>query len=154
MLWHTPFHNLKLARYVSEVITSRALMYSILIPYGITKLLYIGSVNGLLPDSTKQLPKPMLIRMVKLTHWGRVTHICISKLRIIGSDNGLSPKCCQAIICTSAGILLIRTLGTNFTEILSESHIFSLKKMHLKTLSGKWQPFCLGLNVLNSKLHS
>ena len=28
-----------------------------------------------------------------LTHWGRVMHICASKLTIIGSDNGLSP--CQ-----------------------------------------------------------
>ena len=26
-----------------------------------------------------------------ITHWGRVTHICISKLTIIGSDNGLAP---------------------------------------------------------------
>ena len=26
-----------------------------------------------------------------LTHWGRVTHISIGKLTIIGSDNGLSP---------------------------------------------------------------
>ena len=26
-----------------------------------------------------------------LTHWSRVTHICVSKLTIIGSDNGLSP---------------------------------------------------------------
>ena len=25
-----------------------------------------------------------------LTHWGRVTHICVSKLTIIGSENGLS----------------------------------------------------------------
>ena len=25
------------------------------------------------------------------THWGRVTHICLSKLTIIGSDNGVSP---------------------------------------------------------------
>ena len=28
---------------------------------------------------------------VSLTHWGRVTHICVSKLTIIGSDNGLVP---------------------------------------------------------------
>ena len=27
----------------------------------------------------------------RLTHWGRVTHICVSKPTIIGSDNGLSP---------------------------------------------------------------
>ena len=42
-----------------------------------------------------------------LTHWGRVTHICVSKLTIIGSDNGLSPGRRQAIIWTNAGILLI-----------------------------------------------
>ena len=47
-----------------------------------------------------------------LTHWGRVTHICVSKLTIIGSDNGLSPGRRQAIIWTNAGILLTRTLGT------------------------------------------
>ena len=45
-----------------------------------------------------------------LTHWGRVTHICVSKLTIIASDNGLSPGRRQAIIWTSAGILLIWTL--------------------------------------------
>ena len=37
----------------------------------------------------------------KLTHWGRVTHICVSNLTIIGSDNGLSPGRRQAIIGTS-----------------------------------------------------
>ena len=83
-----------------------------------------------------------------LTHWGRVRHICVSKLTIIGSDNGLSPGRCQAIIWTNAGILLIWTLGTNFNEILSEIHAFLFKKMHLKMPSAKWHPFCLGLNVL------
>ena len=29
-----------------------------------------------------------------------------------------------------------------------EIHTFSLKKIHLKMSSGKWRPFCLGLNVL------
>ena len=72
-----------------------------------------------------------------LTHWGRMTHICVSKLTIIGSDNGLSPDRRQAIIWTNAGILLIRTLGTNFSEILSEIHAFSFKKMHLKVSSAK-----------------
>ena len=33
-----------------------------------------------------------------LTHWGRVTNICVSNLNIIGSDNGLSPGRRQAII--------------------------------------------------------
>ena len=41
------------------------------------------------------------------------------------------------------------TLGTNFSEILIEIDTFSVRKMHLKMSSGKWRPFCLGLNVFN-----
>ena len=80
-----------------------------------------------------------------------MTHICVSKLVIIGSDNGLSPGRRQAIICTNAGILLIGPLGTNFSEILIEIHTFSFKKMPFKLSSGKWRPFCLGLNVLRDE---
>ena len=83
-----------------------------------------------------------------LTHWGRVTHICVGKLTNIGSDNGLSPGRRQAIIWTNTGILLIGTLGTNFSEILIVIHTFSFNKMHLKMSSAKLGPFCLGLNVL------
>ena len=87
-----------------------------------------------------------------LTHWGRVTHICVSKLTIIGSDNGLSPVRRQAIIWTNAGILLIRTLGTNFNEIPGEINWFSFSKMHLKMSSAKWRLFGLGLNELRYTL--
>ena len=83
-----------------------------------------------------------------LTHRGRVTHICVSKLTIIGSDNGLSPDRRQTIIWTNAGILFIGPLGTKFSEILILIKIFSFKKMYLKMSSGKWRPSCLGLNVL------
>ena len=86
--------------------------------------------------------------MISLTHWGRVTHICVGKLTIIGSDNGLSPGRRQTIIWTNAGILLIWPLVTNFNEIPTEIYIFSFKKMHLKMSNGKWRPSCLGLNVL------
>ena len=82
------------------------------------------------------------------THWGRVTHICVSKLTIIGSDNGLSPDRRQAIIWMNAGILSIGPLGTNFSETLIEICIFSFKKIHLKLSSGSWRPFLLGLNVI------
>ena len=61
-----------------------------------------------------------------------MTHICVAYLTIITSDNGLSPSQRQAIIWTNAGILLIRLLGTNFSEILIEIHTSSFKKMHLK----------------------
>ena len=83
-----------------------------------------------------------------LTHWGWVTHICVSKLTIIGSYNGLSPGQRQAIIWTNAGTLLIRPLGTNFNEILIEILTFLFIKIRLKVSSAKWCPFCLSLNVL------
>ena len=87
-----------------------------------------------------------------LTHRGRVTHTCVGKLTTIGSDNGLSPGRCQAIIWTNAGILLIGNLGTNFSEILIKIRPSSFKKMHLKMSSGKWRPFCLGFRVLRQWL--
>ena len=86
----------------------------------------------------------------EMPHWGRVTHICVSKLTTIGSDNGLSPGRRQAIIWTNAGILLIRPVGTNFSEILIEIQTVSLKKIRLKMSSAKWCQFRLGLNVLKS----
>ena len=80
-------------------------------------------------------------QQIYLTHWGRVTHICLNDLTIIGSDNGLSPGRRQAIIWTNAGIFLIGPLRTNFSEILIEIHGFSFKKINLK-MSAKWRPFC------------
>ena len=78
-----------------------------------------------------------------------MTHTCVSKLTIIGSDNGLSPDRRQAIIWTNAGLFVNWTLKTNFSEILIEILTFSFKKMRLKVSSAKRRPFFLGLNVLN-----
>ena len=100
-------------------------------------------------DEALTIPvNPCSLMVNQLTHWGRVTHICVSKLTTIGSDNDLSPGRRQAINWTSAGILLIGTLGTNFSEILSEIRALSFKKMELKMSYAKWRRFCLGLNVL------
>ena len=85
----------------------------------------------------------------RLTHWSRVTHICVSKLTIFGSDNGLTPGRRQAIIWTNDGILLIGRLRRNFNEILIEIQTFALKKIHLNVSSSKCYPFCLSLNVLS-----
>ena len=49
---------------------------------------------------------------------------------------------------TNAGMWLIGPLGTNFSEILIQIDTFSFKKRHLKMLSAKWWPFCLGNNEL------
>ena len=77
-----------------------------------------------------------------------LTHICVNDLTIIGLVNGLWPGRRQVIIRTNAGILLIRPLGTNWSEILIEILIFSFKKMRLTVSSAKRRPFCLVLNVL------
>ena len=81
---------------------------------------------------------PPVMCQQRLTHWGRVTHICVGKLSIVGSDNGLSPGRHQAI-----------SLGTNVSKILIEIRTFSLKKLRLKMSSAKCCPFRLGLNVLS-----
>ena len=69
----------------------------------------------------------------------------------IGSDYGLSPSWCQAIIWTNTVILLIGPWVRNFSEILIQICTFSFRKMHVKMLSGKWWLFWLGLNVLTKK---
>ena len=85
--------------------------------------------SNLLPSSSLYCK---ITSFLVLTHCDRVTHICVSKLAIIGSDNGLSPGRRQVIISTNAGILVIGPVGTYFSEILIEIDIFSFKKMHLK----------------------
>ena len=105
--------------------------------------------NGLLLRHLLTNETGHIRRLTNVTHWGRVTHICVNKLTIIGSDTDLSSGRRQAIIWTNAGILLIGPLETNFSDISIEIHIFPFKKMHFNMSSGNWQPFCLGLNVLS-----
>ena len=76
----------------------------------------------------------------------KLSHICV--------NNGLSPGRHQAIIWTSAGILLIGALGINLSEILIKINTFSFKKLHLKLSSGKCRPFCVGLHMLTLRSHT
>ena len=59
----------------------------------------------------------LLTYEAQLTHWGLVTDICVSNLTSIGSGNGLWLDWHQAIIRTSAAVLLVAHLETNFNEI-------------------------------------
>ena len=105
--------------------------FGLVIPYDNVDLgqisIYID--NGFLPDWL-WCYQAITWTDIDLTHWGRVTHICVSKLTIIGSDNGLSPGRRQAIIWTNAVILLIGPL-----EILVGIQTLSVRKMHLKMSS-------------------
>ena len=78
-----------------------------------------------------------------------MTQIRVNKLAFIGSDNGFSPGWRQSNIWINLILLLIWTFQTNFSEIFIEFHTSYFKKMHLNMSSGKFRPFCLGLNVLN-----
>ena len=77
-----------------------------------------------------------------------MTHICVGKLTVIGSDNGLSPGRRQAIIWTSAGILLIGPLGTNFSENSIGIQTLSFKKNPFENVVWETASIRFGLNVL------
>ena len=76
-----------------------------------------------------------------------MTHVCVSKLTIIGSDNGLSPGRCQCIFWTNDKVLLNGPLKTKFGEILIEIHSFSFRKVHLK-MSSKNGGYFNSLSIL------
>ena len=90
------------------------------------------------------------------TPWGWVTHICIGKLTIIGSDNGLSHGRLPSHYLKQYWniylyiYILNGLLGRYLSEILIGVQMFSFKEMHLKMSSVKWHPFCLGLNMLTA----
>ena len=87
---------------------------------------------------------------IVLTHWGRVTHICIGKLNIIASDNGLSPRRRQAIIWTNAGILLIKTFRNKLQwNCIQKSNIF-IQGNAFENVVCEMAAICLGLNVLTA----
>ena len=92
--------------------------------------------------------QPHLTGASELTQWGRVTHICINKLTIISSDNSLLPGRRQAFIYTNAGILLIGSLETNFSEILIKILTFSLNENVVWKIAAilSW-PQCVNINI-------
>ena len=63
--------------------------------------------------------------------------ICVSKLTIIGSDNGLSPWRRQTIIWTNAGLLLIAHLGTNASENLNQNLYIFIEENALENIVWK-----------------
>ena len=101
--------------------------------------------------------RPCCPGLNELTYWGRVTHICVSKIITIGSDNGLSPGRRQAIIWTNAGILLIGPLGLNFNEVLIEIKAYSFKKIHLHycdVIMGEIASQIFSLTIVYSTVYS
>ena len=121
----------------------------------ITKVQWLKSPNiDVLSRFKMQLSHQAKGYDIALTHWGRVTHICVGKLTIIGSDNGLSPGRRQAIIWTNAGILLIRPLGIKLQWNFNRNSNIFIQENALENVVCQMASICLGLNVLTlSVLH-
>ena len=91
-----------------------------------------------------------------LTHWGRVTHIYVGILTIVGSDNGLSPSRHQFIIWTNAGILLIGPLETNFSDFFYQHPYIFIQENVFENVTWKMEaillrPQCVKENPLKYK---
>ena len=80
------------------------------------------------------------------TNWGGVTHICISKLAIVGSDCRLVGAKSLSVPCWS---IVYWTHGNKHQWNLNRNVYIFIKEMHLKWSSGNWRPFSFGLNMLN-----
>ena len=84
------------------------------------------------------------------THWILATHIyAVVKWVIIASGNGLSLMWHQAVVWTTAGLFLIGSLRTNFSEIRTKNVYIFRQDIEVEISSAKWRPFCLGFNILN-----
>ena len=66
----------------------------------------------------------------------------------ISSDNGLSPARNQTIVWPNDGLLFIKLLGTNLSEILTKIQEFLRMKIILESQFAKCRPFSLGVHVL------
>ena len=105
----------------------------------------VASINsGNIRDRTKS-KNPQPSGKLNKRHWGRMTHMCVSKLTTIGSVKGLPPVRRQAFIWTNGEVMLIWQ-SEFFCKISIEMHTILLTKMYLKKLAAKWRSFCLGLN--------
>ena len=87
---------------------------------------------------------------ILLTHWGRVAHICVRKLAIIDSDNGLTPGRCQAIICWN---ILNGALGNKLQWNLHRNLYIFIQENVFENVVLKMTAICLGLNVLIIIIH-
>ena len=101
--------------------------------------------------------QPYLPGANELTHWGRVTHICVNKLTIIDSDNGLSPSRRQAIIWTYDDSWPISSYKEQYSVNFNpKSNIFiqenAFESVVWKMAAILSRPQCVNLRQLSSSL--
>ena len=110
----------------------------------ITTLIVVTAVDATNDDKVGIMT---ILSVMLLTHWGRMTHLYVSKLTRIGSHNRLAPWPAPSHYLTQCWDIVNSNPRNWLRWILSKIHTSSFKKMHLKMSSAKWRQFCLGLNV-------
>ena len=91
-----------------------------------------------------------------LTHWGRVTHICVGNLTTIGSDNGLPPGRRQAIIWTKCWNIVNWTPRNIYQWNFNRNSYNFIQENAFENVVCEMASICLGLNLLthvNTILH-
>ena len=85
-----------------------------------------------------------------LINWGRVTHICVSKINHHWSREWFVAWSAPSHYLNQCWIIVHWNLKNKLQWNLNKICTFTFKKMHLKMSSVKWRPFCLGLNMLRT----
>ena len=85
--------------------------------------------------------------IILMSHSGRLTHICVSKLTLIGSDKAWHLVGTKPLSELMLGYCWLDPQEQNSAKFNQNSYII-IKKIHLKMSSWYWWPFCLGLNVI------
>ena len=137
------------SQWVNLEFVNRSPLYSDFADCISPKVFWNYDTHSGIPDKSKMLYDKISYESVSScvteTHWGRLTHICIGELTIIGSDDGLSPGWRQATIWTNAEILLIGPIGTNLSGMLIKISSLSMKKICLK-MSIPSRPQCVNVH--------
>ena len=84
-----------------------------------------------------------------LTHWSRGTHICVSKLSILGSDNGrLVAWSAPSHYLNQYWDIVNLTLGNKLQWNLNRNEYIFIQENAFENVVWKLAAICLGLNVL------
>ena len=83
-----------------------------------------------------------------LTHLPRVPHICIGELGQLWFRLWLGAEQAPSHYMNQSTLTVNRTLRNKLQWNLNRNTKLSFMKMDFTLSSGKWRPFCLGLNLL------
>ena len=79
-----------------------------------------------------------------------MTHLCIHKFTIIGSDNGLAPSRRQVIIWTNASHIAKSTLMKKLQWNINQNSYIFIQENAFENVICNMSAICIGLNVLRT----